>query len=162
LKRYLEPRPDADLNLTLAGQAIPSSVTYVQMAIFGLAAILIGIALVNVFNTSLMAMQEKLRTIGVLKTVGMTPAQVMVMVNTTAGVLGLAASAIGIPLGLLFTKGLLSNLSRTFGFGQVQVTLGLVYVLILPPVMVGLSVLGSSIPGQRAARLDIVNVLRSE
>jgi putative ABC transport system permease protein len=162
LRRYLEPRPDADLNLTLVGQTIPSVVTYLQLAIFGLAAILIGIALVNVFNTSLMAMQEKLRTIGVLKTVGMTPAQVILMINTTAGFLGLIASGVGIPLGLVFTKSLLAGLSRTYGFGEVEVTLGLAYILLLPPLMIGISMLGSSIPGRQAARLAIVDVLRSE
>jgi putative ABC transport system permease protein len=162
LRRYLEPRPDADLNLTLVGQAIPSVVVYLQLAILGLAAILIGIALINVFNTSLMAMQEKLRTIGVLKTVGMTPAQVMLMINTTAGLLGLLASGVGIPLGRFLTRSTLLTLSRTYGFGKVEVTLGLVYVLLLPPLMVGISMLGSSIPGRHAARLVIVDVLRSE
>jgi putative ABC transport system permease protein len=162
LRRYLEPRPDADLSLTLVGQAIPSVVTYLQLAIFGLAAILIGIALVNVFNTSLMAMQEKLRSIGVLKTVGMTPAQVILMINTTAGFLGLLASGIGIPLGQFFTRSMLLILSRTYGFGEVEVTLGVAYVLLLPPLMVGISMLGSSIPGRQAARLAIVDVLRSE
>ena len=52
LQRYLAPRPEADLNLVLVEQAIPGSVIYLQLAIFVLAAILIGIALVNVFNTS--------------------------------------------------------------------------------------------------------------
>jgi len=162
LKRYLEPDPDADLNLTLVDQAIPDAVFYLQLAIFALSVVLIGIALVNVFNTSLLAMQERLRTIGVLKTLGMTPAQVVMMVNTTAGFLGLVATGLGIPLGLAFTKGLLAALARTYGFGEVHVLLGFLYALSLFPLMVGVSMLGSSIPGQRAAKLAIVDVLRSE
>jgi len=162
LKRYLEPRPDADLNLTLVGQAIPGAVFYLQLAIFALAGILIVIALINVFNTSLLAMQEKLRAVGVLKTLGMTPVQVVAMVNTTAGFLGLLATGAGIPVGLAFTREILATLSRTYGFGEVNVALDFLYVLLLIPLMVVVSMAGSVIPGRRAARLSIVQVLRHE
>jgi len=162
LKQYLEPRPDADLNLTLVGQAIPGAVFYLQLAIFALAGILIVIALINVFNTSLLAVQEKLRVVGVLKTLGMTPAQVVAMVNTTAGFLGLLAAGVGIPLGLAFTRAILATLSSTYGFGEVNVTLSLFYVLLLIPLMVVVSMAGSVIPGRWAARLSIVQVLRNE
>jgi putative ABC transport system permease protein len=162
LKQYLAPRPDADLNVRLVRQALPDAVFYLQLAIFALAAILIGIALVNVFNTSLLAMQEKVRTIGVLKTVGMTPAQVMIMINTTAAFLGLAATGLGIPLGFTLTKNLLASLSSAYGFGEVNIVLGLFYVLLLIPLMVIISMVGSIIPGQRAAQLSIVKVLRNE
>jgi putative ABC transport system permease protein len=162
LKRYLEARADSDLSLVLMGQTLPSTVAYLQYAIYVLAAILIGIALVNVFNTSMMAMQEKRRQIGVLKVVGMTPAQVMTMVHTNAGALGLIATCCGIPLGLVFAKLLLAGLSRTYGFGEVDVVMNAAYLLMLPPAMVGVSMLGSLVPGWQAARLTIVSVLREE
>jgi putative ABC transport system permease protein len=161
LKQYLEPRPDSDLNLSPAVK-IPDYVIYLQLAVFALSAILIGIALVNVFNTSLLAMQEKLRIVGVLKAVGMTPAQVVTMTSTTAGFLGLLAAISGIPAGLTFTRELINSLSGTYGFGETQVTLSYAYILLLPPLMVGISILGSLIPGWQAARLSIVRVLRNE
>jgi len=162
LKRYLEPKPDSDLNLTLIGQVIPSDVLYLQLAIFALSGIVIGIAVVNVFNTSLMAVQEKLRMVGVLKTLGMTPAQVVAMVNTTAGFLGFLAAGIGIPLGLAFTRVLLATLSDVYGFGEVSVTLNFLYALLLVPLVVVVSMAGSALPSRRAARLSIVSVLQSE
>ncbi len=162
LRRYLAPQPDDDLNLILVEQAIPGSVIYLQAAIFGLSVIIIGIALVNVFNTSLLSVQEKLRVVGVLKTVGMTPGQVIAMINTTAGILGFAATLIGIPLGLVFTRGLLTILSEGYGFGSVHISLNVLLVLLLVPVMVGVSMLGSFIPGRQAAGVSIVQVLRNE
>ncbi len=162
LKQYLEPRPEADLNLILVGQTLPGAVLYLQLAIFALAGILIVIALINVFNASLLAVQEKLRTVGVLKTLGMTPAQVVTMVNTTAGLLGLLATGAGVPLGLAFTRGMLATLSKAYGFGEVNVALNSLYVLLLIPVMVLVSTAGSVIPGRRAAKLSIVQVLRNE
>jgi putative ABC transport system permease protein len=162
LKRYLEPRPESDLNLTLAGQAIPGVVIYLQLALFALSGILIGIALVSVFNTSLLAVQEKLRVIGVLKTLGFTPSQVITMVNTTAGFLGLLAAILGLPIGWLFTKSMLTVLSKTYGFGAVEMPLNVLYVLVLPLLMIGVSIAGSYLPGRRAAQVSIVNVLRGE
>ncbi len=161
-RAFLEPRPDADLSVTLVGQAIPGVVVYLQIALFVLAGILIGIALVNVFNTSLLAVQERLRAIGILKTLGLTPRQVMCMVSTTAGVLGFFATLVGIPVGWSFTRMLLAMLARTYGFGEVRMALNGWYLAILPFVMVGVSVLGSLLPARRAARLPIVNVMRSE
>ncbi|MBN2390293.1 MAG: ABC transporter permease [Anaerolineae bacterium] len=162
LKRYLEPRPESDLNMTLAGQAIPGVVIYLQLALFVLSGILIGIALVSVFNTSLLAVQEKLRIIGVLKTVGFTPSQVVMMVNTTAGFLGLLAAILGLPLGWFFTKSILSLLAKTYGFGAVEMPINGLYVLALPLLMTGVSIAGSYLPGKRAARVSIVDVLRGE
>lgn len=162
LRRYLELHSNEDLNVTFLRQALPDAVFYLQLAIFALSAILIGVALINVFNTTLLAVQEKVRVVGVLKTLGMTPAQVVAMVNTTAGFLGVLATVIGIPLGFLFTKSLLKNLSQTYGFGEVKVELSSPYILLLIPTMVVVSIIGSLIPGRRAARLSIVSVLRNE
>jgi putative ABC transport system permease protein len=162
LKQYLEPRPGADLNLSLTTEAIPGGIIYLKLGVFALASILIGIALVNVFNTTLLAMREKLRVIGVLKTLGMTPVQVVTMAGVTAGSLGLLATGLGIPLGLAFTKGLLIALSDFYGFGEVKVSFNFVYVFLLIPLMIGISILGSYFPGRQAAKLSIVSVLRGE
>jgi putative ABC transport system permease protein len=107
-------------------------------------------------------MQEKRRDIGILKTLGMTPVQVIAMVNTSAGFLGFIAVVVGIPLGFVLTKTLLTVLSQTYGFGKVHVALNPLHVGLLIPVTILVSVVGSIIPARRAARLSIVNVLRHE
>jgi putative ABC transport system permease protein len=162
LSEYLKRNTDDDLNLTLTEQAIPDDVLYLQVAIFLLAAILIGIALINVFNTSLLATQEKTRDIGILKTVGMTPRQVAAMGNSSAAFLGFIAATLGIPLGFLLTRSLLGSLSKTYGFGNVHVALSVIHVGLLIPLMVLVSIGGSAIPVRRASQLPIVSVLREE
>ena len=162
LRAYLEPDKESDLSLILVEEAIPSSVIYLQLAVFMLGGILIGIAVVNVFITSLLSTQEKLRVVGILKTVGMVPAQVVTMINTAAGVLGLLAVLIGIPVGLVLTGSLLTTLSTVYGFGQVRLSFNVWVVLLLVPVIVLVSLVGSYIPARWAARLSIVRVLREE
>jgi putative ABC transport system permease protein len=162
LRAYLEPDKESDLSLVLVEEAIPNSVIYLQLAVFMLGGILIGIAVVNVFITSLLATQEKLRTVGILKTVGMLPAQVVAMINTAAGVLAMLALLAGIPGGLALTGGLLTALSNAYGFGQVSLSFNLWGVALLVPLIFFVSLAGSTIPARWAARLPIVRVLREE
>jgi putative ABC transport system permease protein len=162
LRAYLEPDKESDLSLILVEEAIPSSVIYLQLAVFMLGGILIGIAVVNVFITSLLATQEKLRVVGILKTVGMVPAQVVAMINTAAGVLGLLAVSVGLPAGLALTGGMLTALSNAYGFGQVSLSFDVWVVALLIPLIVFISLAGSYIPARWAARLSIVRVLREE
>ena len=93
---------------------------------------------------------------------GMTPAQVVAMVNTTTGFLGLLATGAGIPLGLFFTRGILASLSQAYGIGEVNVTLNYLYLFLLIPMMVAVSMVGSLIPARQAANISIVRVLRNE
>jgi putative ABC transport system permease protein len=162
LREYLEPDKESDLNLILVEDAIPSSVIYLQLAVLMLGGILIGIAVVNVFITSLLATQEKLRVVGILKTVGMVPAQVVAMISTAAGALGLLAVLAGIPLGLALTGGMLTALSNVYGFGQVSLSFNAWGVALLIPFIIIISLAGSYIPARWAARLSIVRVLREE
>ncbi|HET9913993.1 MAG TPA: FtsX-like permease family protein, partial [Anaerolineales bacterium] len=162
IRSYLAPRKDSDISLATVGESIPDSVIYLQIAIFALAGILIVIALVNVLIMSLLAAQEKTRTVGILKTVGMTPAQVVAMFNTTAASLGALAVFIGIPLGLFVTRDLLSAMSDSFGFGKVNVSLDITQAVILIPFIVIVSILGSYLPARWAANLFIVQVLRKD
>lgn len=162
IRSYLAPRRDSDISFATVGQSIPDSVIYLQVAIFALAGILIVIALVNVLIMSLLAAQEKMRTIGILKTVGMTPTQVIVMFNATAASLGTLAVFIGIPLGLFVTRDLLSIMSDSFGFGKISVSLDLTQAVILIPFIVIVSIFGSYLPARWAANLFIVQVLRKD
>jgi putative ABC transport system permease protein len=162
IRSYLAPHKDSGISFSTVGESIPDSVIYLQVAIFILAGILIAIALVNVLIMSLLAAQEKMRTIGILKTVGMTPSQVIAMFNTTAASLGALAVAIGIPVGLVVTKDLLSIMSDSFGFGKISVSLDPAQSVILIPFIVIVSIFGSYLPARWAANLFIVQVLRKE
>ncbi|HSJ59432.1 MAG TPA: FtsX-like permease family protein [Anaerolineae bacterium] len=158
----IEPADDSPLSVAFVDEAISDEVISLQWAIFGLSAILIGIALVNVFNTSLLAVQERVRVIGIYKTVGMTPGQVVVLVSITAALLGLQSTVLGIPVGLLLTRSLLDMLAANFGFGQVDIALNPLHLALLVPLIVLISTAGSLLPARWAAAAPIVDVLRSE
>jgi ABC-type lipoprotein release transport system permease subunit len=162
IRAFLAPRRDSDLNFTLMEDAIPSTVIYLQLAIFMLAGVMIGIAIVNILIMSLLSAQEKLRVVGILKTVGMTPFQVIAMFSTTAAFLGLISMLVGVPAGMALTKNLLNLMASSTGFGQISVSLDMLTVLWLIPFTLFISVLGSFLPARWAARMHIVKILRQE
>jgi putative ABC transport system permease protein len=162
LKQYLQPKPDTDINLTVVQQKVPDAIVYLQASMLALGVILIAIALINVFNTTLLAVQEKRRLVGILKTVGMTPAQVVTMVNVSAGFLGLLAVTGGIPAGVWLTRLALNWLSAFYGYGRLTVSLNVWYLLFLAPTMVGVSILSSLAPARWAARQSAVQAFRAE
>ena len=162
IRSYLSPRKESDLNLVFIKDAVPDSIIYLQAAISALAAILIMIAIVNVFIMALLTAQEKLRVIGILKTIGMTPAQVLGMFNVTAGTLGMLAVLAGLPLGFIMTKYLFDFITDSYGFSPINVSANPTQTILLIPGMVLLSIAGSYIPARWAAQLYIVRILRKE
>lgn len=162
LKHTLQPKPDGDINLIVIQQKVPDFVVYLRASMLALGVILIAIALINVFNTTLLSVQEKRRLVGILKTVGMTPTQVVTMVNTSAAFLGLLAVAGGIPVGLWLTRVALDWLLVFYGYGRLTVNFNPWYLLLLAPVMVGVSMLSSLAPARWAAQQSAVQAFRAE
>lgn len=161
IRSFIAPRRDSDLNFTLLEDIVPDT-NYLQLAIFMLAAILIGIAIVNILIMSMLSAQEKLRVVGIIKTLGMTPAQVVIMFSTTAAFLGLLAIVAGIPAGLALTRNLLNFMASFTGFGRIAISLDTLTSIGLIPFALFISILGSFLPARWAAHLQIVEVLRRE
>lgn len=162
LHSYLRRGPAGDLSVTILDKEVPAFIRYLQLTIVALALVLIAIALINVFNTAMLSSREKLKEIGVLKTIGMTPGQVGAMINVAAGAIGGAAVLIGIPLGLALTQIALAALGDYYGFGRIQTAINWPWLLLLAPLTVVVSMAGSYLPGRWAARVNIVEVLRYE
>jgi putative ABC transport system permease protein len=157
----LDPTGEGDLTLRVVDDVFPSTVKYLEMALFALATILIGVALVSVFITTLLATQETTHVIATLKALGMTPRQVIAMTVTSAAGLGLAAGLLGTPIGWLFTAGLLNLLTLVYGFGRVAVPISPT-LIIVTPLTAAVGIAGSLIPARWAAHAQIVHALRRD
>ncbi|MDT9686899.1 ABC transporter permease [Streptomyces sp. P9(2023)] len=123
------------------------------------------VAALGVFNTVVLDTRERRRDMGMLKSIGMTPRQVIAMVVTSMAALGLVGGLIGVPLGMaahrvavpLVAEAALVTIPRSVLDVWATPTLAL---LVLSGVT--LAVLGALLPSRRAARLTISEALRSE
>ncbi len=128
-------------------------------------AVLLGaVAALGVFNTVVLNTRERRRDLGMLKSIGMTPRQVTVMVVASMAALGVLGGLLGLPLGILAHRAIVSASTS----GSIVFPASMMNVW-QPPVLAALAlagvliaVLGALVPARSAARLTIAEVLRNE
>ncbi len=144
---------------TLDTQAAgPLVILQITMLVLSLA--LTVIAALSVFNTTLLDTREHYQDIGILKAIGLTPRQVSIMVSSSATVLLVVALVIGIPLGMLLTNVLINVLAASIQAGTIPTSTSIVGLVILLPAAWIIVLLASYLPGRRAARLPVAEILR--
>jgi putative ABC transport system permease protein len=142
-----------------------SAITVFDVTIFALAILLALIAIAGVFNAVLLTIRDSAKDTAVLKALGMTPRQVMVMVSACAGVLGLIGGLIGMPAGVLFHHGALQFLSSAIGNPFPPAAFNVFnpgVVLLIGVVGLAIAIVGGLLPAGWAARSSVVEVLHTE
>ncbi|GAA3468195.1 ABC transporter permease [Nonomuraea roseola] len=120
------------------------------------------VAALGVFNTVLLNTRERRRDLGMLKSLGMTPWQVTVMMTTSMASLGVAAGLVGIPIGMIGHRTLVDNVGYVVFPEAVKDVWHAPQLALLALAGVTIAVLGALLPARSAARLTIAEVLHSE
>jgi putative ABC transport system permease protein len=163
-RRVTAAEPDF-LSAQLTQSDLIGPIQTIDSVTLGLAAVLVVIAVAGVFNTLLLSTRERVRDVAVLKAIGMTPAQVLAMVVTSAGVLALAGGVLGLPVGLAVHHALTGVLQASTGNDTPRETLD---VFTAPELVVVLAAgllvatLAAALPARWAARTPVAHILRSE
>jgi putative ABC transport system permease protein len=154
---------DSSWNVSIRDYGNPNAEMQVFSAVITL--VLSLVAALGVFNTVLLNTRERRRDLGMLKSVGMTPRQVVVMIVTSMGMLGLLGGIVGLPLGYGLHALVVPLMEHAQGL---DMTSNMVHVYSAPLLAwmflagVGIAVLGALVPARSAARSSIAEVLRSE
>jgi len=127
--------------------------------------IVASFAALGVFNTVVLNTRERGREIGILKSIGMTPRQVVATVITSMAALGLVGGVLGIPAGVaahrVVVPAIADATQDAFPPSWTHVYSPLV-LLTLGLAGCAIAVLGALIPAGWAARTRIANVLHTE
>ncbi len=161
LRAYLKSRAGDSLSLAVVNTELTSLYQF-RLTMVALSVALAAIALVSVFNSTVLNMRERMNEVGTFKTIGMTPAQVVGMVLVSGGTLGVLAGVMGVPLGVWLVQVSLTALSKSYGLGAFDVRPDWVALVLPALVAVGVGLLGSAVPARWAARLNVVQVLQYE
>ncbi len=128
--------------------------------------VLVAVAVGGVFDTVLLETRRRVRETAVLRTIGMTPRQVVAMVVASIVPVGLTAGLIGVPLGIVFQRAVLGLMGQAASRTAIPES----SFAISPPILLvvlglsGLAIgaIGALVPAQRASRASIVAVLQAE
>src|ERR1700736_5341614 len=164
VKRLAAAQPDLlDVKANSTGNTAFLSV--IAGVLFGIAGIVALIAIAGVFNTMLLSTRERVRDTATLKTLGMSPRQVIGMVATSAGFLALIGGLIAVPAGVALYRMLFDQLSSLGG----NITPLAFYDVFAPWELIAIplggiivAVVAAGIPGRWAARINVVEVLHAE
>ncbi|WP_137989254.1 ABC transporter permease [Streptomyces vilmorinianum] len=120
------------------------------------------VAALGVFNTVLLNTRERRRDLGMLKSIGMTPRQVVLMTVTSVAGPGLVAGLAGIPLGVAAHRLLVDHVGFIAFPESMKDVYHLPQLVALALAGVVIAVLGALLPARSAARLTIAKVLHNE
>jgi putative ABC transport system permease protein len=130
-----------------------------RLVVYGLNAVLLLIALANLLTTALLTVRERVRDLGILKAIGVTPREVGASVMSANGLLGGIAALVGVPLGVGFFLGVYRLADGSLeGAG----TPPWWQLALIVPVAVLVVALVAWAPARIAARIRVVDALRYE
>jgi putative ABC transport system permease protein len=147
------------------GQDSGSFVAIVLATVVLLTLMLGTVAALGVFNTVVLNTRERRRDLGMLKSIGMTPSQVTVMVVTSMVALGAIGGLLGIPLGMIAHRLVVPAMANG---AQVEIPsfmlnvypASLLALLILAGIVIAAA--GAYVPARAAAHTTIAKVLHNE
>jgi putative ABC transport system permease protein len=123
------------------------------------------VAALGVFNTVVLNSRERRRDLGMLKSIGMTPRQVVVMMVTSMAALGVVSGLLGPPIGIAAHRLVVPAMMRS---AQVAMPDFILHVfsaqllILLALAGVAIAALGAYLPARSASRVTIASVLRNE
>ncbi|GAA5015680.1 ABC transporter permease [Kitasatospora paranensis] len=126
---------------------------------------LIVVSALGVLNTVVLSTRERRKDLGMLKSIGMTPRQVIAMVVTSMTVLGTVGGLLGVPLGVLAHRIIIPLTGHGTG---VDLPASLLHVwhwpTLVPLALAGalIAALGAYLPARGAAKVPVAEVLRTE
>jgi putative ABC transport system permease protein len=142
------------------------SLIAIILATVSLLTLMLGaVAALGVLNTVVLNTHERRRDVGMLKSIGMTPRQVVTMVVTSMAALGALGGLLGIPIGILAHRLVLPAMAHA---AQVAFPARMLHVYSAPTVGllalagIGIAALGALLPARSAARATIAEVLHTE
>jgi putative ABC transport system permease protein len=144
-----------------SSKAVKEGLGFLNIALIGFAGIALFVGSFIIWNTFSMQVAQRTRELALFRAIGATRRQVMRTILAEAVVLGLAASGIGILLGLGMAKAL-SALMTSFGFVLPTAALRIQPSTVLVGFLVGtvVTIVAAVAPARRATRVLPVEALR--
>ncbi|MDN4173872.1 ABC transporter permease [Nocardioides sp. SOB77] len=129
------------------------------LMVFALLGLALVIAVLGIVNTLALSVIERTREVGLLRAIGLSRAQLRLMITLESVVIAVLGAVLGVVLGTFFGVVLMRAL-RDEGLEVVSVPVGQLSAFLAVAVVVG--VLAAVLPARRAARLDVLRAIATD
>lgn len=119
------------------------------------------VAALGVINTLSMNVFERTREIGMLRSLGMTKAQIGKMILAEAGLMGIVGAGLGLAFGVLLSRSMLGSINQMAGF-KLEYTMPLAGVLVSLVIALVVSQVAAFWPARRASQVRIIEAIQFE
>ncbi len=148
-------------------ETIQSTMATLTFFLTSIAGISLLVGAIGIANTMFMSVMERTRLIGILKSIGTKNSEIMKLFLTESAIIGLMGGLLGIFLGFIVV-GIISSVGiNIMGMGRMGTNTS---VAVITPVLIifallfstAIGILSGLIPARQAAKLQIVEAMRSE
>ncbi|TPR19534.1 ATP-binding cassette domain-containing protein [Apilactobacillus timberlakei] len=150
-------------NVSGAGSIISTLNTYINLAVYVLAAIA-GISLlvsaIMIIVVLYISVAERTKEIGILRALGATKGSIRMLFVSQAVLLGIFSSVLSVIVGYLLQFGINSAVDGAIGYSIIQITPGNAIFGIVISIIINL--LASILPANKGAKLDPIESLSAE
>ena len=148
-------------------ETITETMQTLSFFLIGIAAISLLVGAIGISNTMFMSVMERTRLIGIFKSLGTKNSEIMKLFLTESAIIGLMGGLLGIFLGLILVGFISGAGISLMGMGRMGtntsvavVTPELIVFALLFSTIIG--IISGLIPARKAAKLQIVEAMRSE
>ncbi|MBS3108482.1 ABC transporter permease [Candidatus Woesearchaeota archaeon] len=133
----------------------------VTFLLSGIAAISLVVGGIGIMNSMFTSVLERTRDIGVMKSIGATNKQILVMFLVESGLIGLIGGILGVVLGISIAE-IVEIIAANFGFSLLAITLNFKIIVFMLLFSFGIGMISGVVPAYQAAKLKPVDALRYE
>jgi len=141
-------------------ESITSTVSTMTTFVMAIAGISLLVAAVSILNVMMMSVNERVREIGILRSIGTQRTEILRMFIYEAGIIGIVGATIGaivsIVIGYIVVVGMIGSAEYFFAPGSI------VYVPMAMTVGAGICIATGIYPAWRASNLDPIEALQNE
>ena len=126
---------------------------------------LVAVAGLGVLNSTVLDTRDRVHDLGVYKAIGMTPRQTIAIVIASVSLIGLAAGAVGVPIGVALHDYILPVMGHGAGTNVPHSDIAIYHVpelVLLGLGGVAIAILGAALPAGWAAKVRTASALRTE
>ena len=141
-------------------EQVGSILGIIQYTLGGIAFVALIVGAIGIVNTMYVVVTEKTRDIGIMKSIGATNEQILIIYIFEAGVFGFLGALLGVIFGSISALAF-EKVAQASGFGFLEITILPQYVVALLIFGFLIGIFAGYLPAKTASKINIIDAIRN-